>query len=83
MPKIELERDERDEIVQRIKSYFAKEREEEIGDLAATFLLDFICEQIAPFFYNRGLSDAQQLLGRAAASLDSDLDAAKRFPSGR
>ncbi len=83
MSGIELERDERDEAVERIKSHFAKEREEEPGDLAATFLLDFISEQIAPFFYNRGLSDAQQLPARAAASLDSDLDAAKRFPSGR
>jgi uncharacterized protein (DUF2164 family) len=80
---IELERDERDDIVERIKSYFAKEREEELGNLAAAFLLDFIGEEIAPFFYNRGLSDAQQLLVRAAASLDSDLDAAKRLPPGR
>lgn len=83
MSRVELERDERDEIVERIKSYFAKEREEERGNLAAAFLLDFICEQIGPFFYNKGLSDAQQPLVRAAASLDSDLDAAKHFPSGR
>ncbi len=83
MSGIELERDERDEAVECIKSHFAKEREEERGDLAATFLLDFISEQIAPFSYNRELSDAQQPLARAATSLDSELDAAKRVPSGR
>ena len=42
-----------------IKNYFLKGREEEIGDLAAGLMLDFIIEELAPEFYNQGIQDAQ------------------------
>ena len=45
-------------MVSEIKKYFLKEREEEIGDLAAGLLLNFITERIAPEFYNKGVNDA-------------------------
>jgi len=51
--RIRLTKERRDELVSEIKNYFLKEREEEIGDLAAGLVLDFIVEKIAPEFYNR------------------------------
>ena len=55
---IKVTKDQRDEMISAIKQYFLKEREEEIGDLRAGLMLDFILEELAPEFYNQGVSDS-------------------------
>jgi len=66
---IRLTKERRDELVSEIKNYFLKEREEEIGDLAAGLVLDFIVEKIAPEFYNQGIFDSHQYMKDAAEDL--------------
>jgi uncharacterized protein (DUF2164 family) len=39
------------------KHYFAKEWDEELDDLAAERVLDFITEKLAPEFYNLGVDN--------------------------
>jgi len=51
-------KEQRDEMIAAIKHYFSKEREEEIGDLRAGLMLDFILEELAPEFYNQGVFDS-------------------------
>lgn len=63
----------RKEIIQAIKHHFVNERDEEIGDLSAGFLLDFILEDIGPSIYNQAIRDAQAHLQRAVADLDVTL----------
>jgi len=75
-----LDREQRAEAVRRIRAYFERERDEELGELAAGFILDFIVEELAPLFYNAGLADAQALLARHIDSLDADLEAQRREP---
>jgi uncharacterized protein (DUF2164 family) len=55
---INVTKEKRDEMISAIKNYFLKEREEEIGDLRAGLMLDFILEELAPEFYNQGISDS-------------------------
>jgi len=55
---IKVTKDQRDEMVSAIKNYFSKEREEEIGDLQAGLILDFILKELAPEFYNQGVLDS-------------------------
>ena len=55
---INVTKEQRDEMIAAIKNYFLKEREEEIGDLQAGLMLDFILEELAPEFYNQGVSDS-------------------------
>jgi uncharacterized protein (DUF2164 family) len=55
---IKVTQEKRDEMISAIKNYFLKEREEEIGDLRAGLMLDFILEELAPEFYNQGVSDS-------------------------
>jgi uncharacterized protein (DUF2164 family) len=59
---INLTKEKRDEMVSAIKSYFLKEREEEIGDLAAGLILEFITEELAPEFYNQGVYDSYKYM---------------------
>jgi len=72
MMPIEFTKDEKEIIVRKIQLYFSQELEQEIGGFDAQFLLDFFAEEIGPYFYNRGLYDAQALLEKR---LDSIRDA--------
>ena len=62
MAEIKFSKEEREAICRRIQLYFQEELEQEIGLFDAGFLLDFFGEEIGPFFYNRGLYDAQAIL---------------------
>ena len=62
MAEIEFSKDEIETLVQRLKRYFADELDQDIKQFEAEFLLAFFTEQIGPYFYNRGLHDAQAIL---------------------
>jgi uncharacterized protein (DUF2164 family) len=68
---IKLTKEKRDDMVSAIKNYFSKEREEEIGDLAAGLFLDFIIEELAPEFYNQGVYDSCKFMEEKVEDLMS------------
>jgi len=55
--KFEIDKEKRKMMQEKIKKFFLNERDEEIGDLAAILILDFIIENLAPNFYNLGIRD--------------------------
>ncbi|ANM11399.1 MULTISPECIES: DUF2164 domain-containing protein [unclassified Rhizobium] len=77
MKKIEFSKDEKAEIVARIRAYFDRELDP-IGALPAEFLLDFFAEEIGPYFYNRGLRDAQAALLKRIEDLAEDIHLLER-----
>ena len=62
MSEIKFTNEERDVICRKIQLYFSEELEQELGQFDAGFLLDFFAGEIGPYFYNRGLYDAQAIL---------------------
>lgn len=56
--KITLEKQVRQNLIEEIRRYFWKERDEEISNLAAEIMLDFIINTIGPHIYNVAISDA-------------------------
>lgn len=56
--KIEISLEKKKEMILSIQEYFYKERNEKIGDLASTLLLEFFIENLAPEFYNQGVNDS-------------------------
>jgi uncharacterized protein (DUF2164 family) len=75
-----LGRQARAEAVQRIQAHFRQERGEELGDLAAGFLLDFVERELGPAFYNQGVEDAAARVLQSQASLAEELDFLKMAP---
>lgn len=71
--KINVNEQIRKEMIDAIKEYFLTERSEEYGDLAASFLLDFILEQLAPHIYNQGVYDAYKYMNERTEDLLSIL----------
>ncbi|MHC1770296.1 MAG: DUF2164 domain-containing protein [Flexilinea sp.] len=59
---IELSKEKKEKLISEIKTYFEKERDEVLGDLAAMLILDFITEKLAPEYYNQGVFDSYKYM---------------------
>ncbi len=68
---IELSKEVKNRLTGSIQHYFQKNMEEEIGDLKATLLLDFLLEEIGPAIYNQAVGDAQAVMIDRVNELDS------------
>ena len=71
--KIKLSKEKRADMISSIKTYFLNQRDEELGDLASGFILDFIIEELAPEFYNQGVSDSHKFMSERVEDLLSIL----------
>ncbi|MBZ2174401.1 DUF2164 domain-containing protein [Schnuerera sp. xch1] len=56
--KIKLDNEKRVHMINAIKEYFANEREEDLGDLAASLILDFFIEKLGTEIYNQAVRDS-------------------------
>lgn len=78
MKPIEFSKEERVAITAKLRDYFARELDQELGQLPAEMLLDFIAKDIGGAFYNRGVHDAQQLVQQKAEDIVEALYALER-----
>ena len=62
MAEIEFSNDEKEFIVGKLKKYFERELDQEITQFEAEFLIDFFSKEVGGYYYNKGLSDAQDLI---------------------
>ena len=53
-----------------IKRYFAESLDDDIGDLKASLLLEFVLREMAPSIYNQAVADAQTRIQDAVVELD-------------
>ena len=74
---LKIPKEQKTQIVGVIQQYFRDERSEEIGDLAAEFLIDFMIKQMGPFIYNQAVEDVQAVLNQKMAALEEDVYALK------
>ncbi len=73
-----LSTQQKQELGRRVQEYFRKERDEEIGELSAGFLLDFVAELVGPYYYNEALKDAQKQSRERFDHLEADFLAMER-----
>ncbi|SEM64388.1 Uncharacterized conserved protein, DUF2164 family [Mesobacillus persicus] len=62
--KFEFPKSVKDEMTGEIKRYFHEERGEELGDLAALLILEFISDKLGAHFYNLGVQDASRFMSQ-------------------
>jgi uncharacterized protein (DUF2164 family) len=67
---VELPEETVDKLVGSIRRYFTEQRDEDLGELQAKLLLDFVMEEIGPSIYNAAITDAQTYLRDRVADLD-------------
>ncbi len=59
---IKFSKEEKELIIPKIKLYLKEELDFDVGNFDAEFLLDFFSEEVGGYFYNRGISDAIEVL---------------------
>jgi len=69
MSGIKFSKEETAILTKKIQLYFSEELDNKIGQFDAQFLLDFVSEEIGPYYYNRGLYDAQSILNNRMDSI--------------
>lgn len=69
-----LSKDKREKFIREITTYFATERDEEIGVLAAEEILDFFLESIGKDIYNKAINDSKTTIKQSMENLEIDLD---------
>jgi len=73
MNTIEFTKEEREILVEKIKTYFESELNQDIGQFEAEFLIDFISENLGSYYYNRGLQDAQIAIRSKLDDVESEI----------
>jgi uncharacterized protein (DUF2164 family) len=69
--------------IRAIQDWFMRERDEEIGDLAAELLLDALGPTIGRLWYNQAIHDARAIVASQMATLDEELFALEQLPEQR
>ena len=67
---VELSKEVRDALVPSIRRYVQEELEQDIGDLQARLLLDYVLIEVGPVVYNRAVRDAQAYILERALDLE-------------
>ncbi|WP_071393009.1 DUF2164 domain-containing protein [Bacillus tuaregi] len=68
-----LTKEQQDQMISDIQTFFFQERDEELTEFAAERVLDFVKESLAPHFYNAAISDAKHVIVQQFASLEDEL----------
>jgi uncharacterized protein (DUF2164 family) len=68
-PPISIPDDAKKRAVASIQRYFAEELEQDIGDLKAALVLDYILSEHGPTIYNQAIADARKFFDERAADL--------------
>ena len=79
-PTITVSEDARKQAIASLREYFAANLDEEIGDLKAGVLFDFILGELGPTIYNQAIADAQTFLEERVGDLSGVCFQAE-FPS--
>jgi len=62
MSKIKLTQPIKEKIIYELQSFFANEREEDLGNIGAELMVDFILKEVGPMIYNQALIDVHELM---------------------
>lgn len=71
MPALTLPDEARTHAVASLRHYIAEHLDQEIGDLKATLLLDFVVSEFGPTIYNQAIVDARAFLDERLADMAS------------
>ncbi|MCD9025472.1 DUF2164 domain-containing protein [Cohnella sp. NL03-T5] len=73
MISIKLPKEEKEEIVKNVQTYFEEERSEIIGALGAEQLIDFMIRELGPYIYNKAIADARTIINEKNNQIDDEL----------
>jgi uncharacterized protein (DUF2164 family) len=70
---IQLPKEVEKQLIVSIKRYFDEYMEDEIGDLKAKLLLDYVVREVGPSIYNQAVADVQAYMQGKVADVENTL----------
>ena len=70
---VELNAHQKSIIVEKLKVYFDRELDFDIGQFDAEFLLDFFAKEVGVYFYNKGIENAKDVMEDKFQEIDMAL----------
>ena len=67
---VQLSDDTRQKVLASIRRYFSEQLDQDIGDLQAGLMLEFILKEVGPSIYNAAIGDAQTYMRDRVADLE-------------
>ena len=67
---LELSKAVRERMIASIKQYFAEKLDQDIGELKASLLLDYVLKEIGPTIYTHAVADVQARMQEMVSELD-------------
>jgi uncharacterized protein (DUF2164 family) len=71
--KLELSKERRAELVERLQGFFAEQLDQELGELGAQLLLELFLQELGPIVYNQGVRDAHDFVADKLMDLEGEL----------
>jgi uncharacterized protein (DUF2164 family) len=67
----------RKQAIGSIKRYFDEVLDQDIGELKAEMMLDYVLKELAPTVYNQAIQDAQKFVNERVGDMESSVFAAE------
>lgn len=55
--------------INQLQSFFLNERDEELSELSAFLLIDFITQKLGPLYFNKGIEESQRFMSERVEDL--------------
>ncbi|MGL4762981.1 MAG: DUF2164 domain-containing protein [Sarcina sp.] len=69
MRKFNISKEREQQLIGDIQEFFITERDESIGDLAASIVLDFMLNEVGTEIYNQGIADSHRYMNERVEDL--------------
>lgn len=70
---MQLSKEQKDQLIDKLQGYFFDERNEVLGTIGAENLVTFFLEECSPVIYNRALKDVKHVIEQQFASIEEEL----------
>lgn len=78
MLTLKIPKEHKLQIAIKVQEYFYTEFNEEIGQLAAENLLDFMLSELSPYIYNQAIKDARNVIEQKMVSIEEEMYALEK-----
>ena len=68
-----LTKEQQQQMISEIQIFFSQEREEEITEFAATNVLEFVKEKLAPHIYNAAVNDVKNVVEQQYYAIEEEI----------
>ncbi|MDF2960150.1 MAG: hypothetical protein K0S39_1885 [Paenibacillus sp.] len=78
MMNLKFPKEQKEYLIGIVQQYFKEERSEDLGNLAAEQLLDFMVKQVGPVIYNQAVGDCRRYVSERVAAVEEDMYALEK-----